>query len=132
MRFYFTFFIILSFFGLEAQSVFNTELIHKLSEAGATEKINVLVLTKPNTEINYSEFSDSQFHYQVGNITSITVSAQTIKQLAQQKNVIRIEYTQHHLQVMSDTAHVRNRIKKIKSGAPAGVRLIYSSMFMML
>lgn len=116
MRFYFTFFIILSFFGVKSQSVFNTELIRKLSEADVKEKVNVLILTKPNTETNYSEFSDIEFHYQVGNITSISGTTESIKQLAQQKNIIRMEYVQHHLQVMSDTAHIRNRIKKIKSG----------------
>ena len=116
MKLYFTFFITLIFFGLKAQSVFNTELMYKIEQADLNEKINVLVLTKTNTEINYSEFADIQFHYQAGNIASITASIKDIKQLSKHKNIVRIEYTQHHLQLMSDTAHIRNRIKNIKNG----------------
>ena len=86
MRLYFTFFTILAFFGLRAQSVFNTELISKLEHTSTNEIINVLVLTKPNTEINYSEFPDLQFNYQAGNITSISGSVSTIKQLSTLKN----------------------------------------------
>ncbi len=116
MKIYFTFLIILAFIGLRAQSVFNTELISKIEHASANEKINVLVLTKPNTEINYSELPDVQFNYQAGNITSISGSISSIKQLSTFKNIVRIEYTQHHLQLMSDTAHIRNKIKNIKTG----------------
>jgi subtilisin family serine protease len=115
MKIYFTFFIILTFFGLNAQSVFNTELIQKLQNSPADEKISVFVLTKPHTEIN-SELNNLRMHYRVGNIFSITASKQTILQLASQKNVVRIEYTRHHLQLMGDTAHIRNRIKNIKNG----------------
>lgn len=116
MKIYFTFFIILAFLGLKAQSVFNAELISKIEHASANEKINVLVLSKPNTEIYYSEFPNIQFHYQVGNISSITTNISSIKQLSKHKNCVRIEYTQHHLQLMSDTAHIRNRVKNIKTG----------------
>jgi subtilisin family serine protease len=116
MRLYFTFFTILTLLELKAQSIFNTELIYKIEHASANEKINVLVLTKPNTEINFSEFSDIQFNYQAGNITSISGTISSIKQLSTLKNIARIEYTQHHLQLMSDTAHIRNRIKNIKTG----------------
>jgi len=116
MRLYFTFFTILAFFGLRAQSVFNTELISKLEHTSTNEKINVLVLTKPSTEINYSEFPNIQFHYQTGNISSISADISSIKQLSKHKNIVRIEYTQHHLQLMGDTAHIRNRIKNIKTG----------------
>jgi subtilisin family serine protease len=116
MRLYFTFFTILTLLELKAQSAFNTELIYKIEHASANEKINVLVLTKPNTEINFSEFSDIQFNYQAGNITSISGTISSIKQLSTLKNIARIEYTQHHLQLMSDTAHIRNRIKNIKTG----------------
>lgn len=116
MKIYFTFFIILAFCSLNAQSVYNAELIYKLEHASTTEKINVLVLTKPNTEINYTEFSEIEFHYQVGNISSISGNRLSIQQLSKHKDVIRIEYTQHHLQLMSDTAHIRNRIKNIKTG----------------
>ena len=107
MRLYFTFFTILTLLELKAQSIFNTELIYKIEHASANEKINVLVLTKPNTEINFSEFSDIQFNYQAGNITSISGTISSIKQLSTLKNIARIEYTQHHLQLMSDTAHIK-------------------------
>ena len=116
MKIYFTFFIILVFSGLNAQSIYNTDLIYKLEHTNTNQKINVLVLTKPSTEINYNEFPDIQFHYQVGNISSISANSNNIKQLSKHKNCVRIEYTQHHLQLMSDTAHIRNRIKNIKTG----------------
>ena len=116
MKLYFTIFTILAFLGLRAQSVFNTDLIYKIEHATPNEKINVLVLTKPNTEINYSQFPSIQFHYQAGNISSISGTILSIKQLSSLKNIIRIEYAQHHLQLMSDTAHIRNRIKNIKTG----------------
>ncbi|MES2516002.1 MAG: S8 family peptidase [Bacteroidota bacterium] len=115
MKIYFTFFIILAFFSLNAQSVFNTELIQKLEEATVSEKINILILTKPNTEIN-SQLHNMKMHYRVGNIFSVSANKETILKLASQKNVIRIEYIKHHLQLMGDTAHIRNRIKNIKNG----------------
>jgi subtilisin family serine protease len=117
MRFYFTFFTILLFSVIKAQSVFNNELILKLETLNTYDKLNILVLTKPNTNIDFSEFTDVTFHYQMGNIAAISANHISIKQLAKHKNCVRIEYTQHHLQLMSDTAHVRNRIKKIKTGA---------------
>lgn len=116
MKTYFAFFIVLTCFQINAQSVFNTELINKIEYGTPSEKINVLVLTKIKTDINYSEFPNVEVHYQAGNIYSLTGSIESIKEIARLKNVIRIEYVQHHLQVMSDTAHVRNRIKAIKSG----------------
>ncbi|MES2763972.1 MAG: S8 family peptidase [Bacteroidota bacterium] len=115
MKIYFTFFIILIFSNLHAQSVFNAELIRKMEELNANETINVFVLSKPHTDIDV-EAANIQVLYRVGNIYSITANKQDIVQLARQKNVVRIEYTQHHLQLMGDTAHVRNRIKNIKSG----------------
>lgn len=117
MKFYFAFFIGLTCFQINAQSVFNTELIKKMEYGISSEKINVLVLTKINTDINFSEFSNVDVHYRAGNIYSVTGSLESIKEMAKLKNVVRIEYVQHHLQVMADTAHIRNRIKAIKLGA---------------
>jgi subtilisin family serine protease len=102
---------------MSAQSVFNNELILKLENSSVNEQLSILVLSKPNTTINFSEFPNITFHYLVGNIASISANSSSIKQLAIHKNVSRIEYTQHHLQLMSDTAHIRNRIKNIKTGA---------------
>lgn len=118
MKSYFAFFIVFTFFQVNAQSVFNTELIKKMEYGIPSEKINVLILTKINTEINYSAFSKVEVHYQAGNIYSVTSSIESIKEIAKLKNVIRIEYIQHHLQIMDDTAHIRNRIRDIKSGTP--------------
>ncbi len=116
MKFYFAFFILLVIFQIKAQSIFNAELINKIDNSLITEKINVLILMKPKTEINLLELPDVIFHYQAGNIYSITGTIKSIKELAKQKNIVRIEYTQHHLQLMADTCLVRNRIKNVKLG----------------
>ena len=117
MRFYFAFFIVLLTFQIGAQSLFNTALIKKMESALPEEKINVLILTKPNSEINGANSSDFQIHYKAGNIYSISATISSIKELAKLNNIVRIEYVEHHWQLMSDTAHVRNRIKNIKLGA---------------
>ena len=113
-------FIVLFFLGtfiqIQAQSVFNTDLIKKMEYGIPSEKINVLILTKINTDINYSEFSDITIHYKAGNIYSVTGSIKSIKEIAKLKQVIRLEYIQHHFVLMGDTCKVRNRIKNIRSG----------------
>ena len=116
MKFYFTFFILLIIFQTKGQSIFNVELINKIDNSLITEKINVLILIKPTTEINFSEFADITFHYQAATIYSITGPIKSIIELAKQKNILRIEYIEHHLQLMADTCAVRNRIKNIKLG----------------
>ncbi len=117
MKYYFTFFIILSYTLINAQSVFNTELIKKIEYADPSEKIQVLVLTKPNVDINFQEFPGITVHYQAGNIYSVSGQIEAIKQLGKSPRVVRIEYTQHKLELMGDTCVVRNRIKDIKLGA---------------
>lgn len=116
MKTYFAFFFILLAVKIHAQSIFNAELIRKIEESETSEKINVLVLTNSKEEINFSEFKNTLVHYQVGNIYSITSTIQSLKEIAQIKNVRRIEYIQHQLQLMGDTCVVRNRIKSIKMG----------------
>lgn len=116
MKFYFAFFIVLLAFQISAQSLFNVSLIKKMESALPQEKINVLVLTKPNSEITAANPLDFKIHYQAGNIYSITSTISSIKELAKLNNIIRIEYVEHHWQLMSDTAHIRNRIKNIKLG----------------
>ncbi len=116
MKLYFAFFSTLFFFQLQAQSVFNVELIKKIEYSLPSEKINVLVLTKPTSKINFSDFNAVNVNYQAGNIYSITSNLSTIQKIGKLKEVIRIEYSQKHLQLMSDTCMVRNRIKEIKLG----------------
>ncbi|MBI3517994.1 MAG: S8 family peptidase [Bacteroidetes bacterium] len=116
MKFYFTFFIILAFLRINSQSVFNAELIKKIAYGHPSEKIDVLVLSKPNMTIDFSELPGIKFRYHAGNIYAISGDIQSIKALANLKSVVRIEYTQHHLQLMGDTCVVRNRIKDIKLG----------------
>ncbi|MDF2448607.1 MAG: peptidase and in kexin sedolisin [Bacteroidota bacterium] len=110
--------IILFFFTLTltAQSRFNAELLHKIQDANPSETIQVLVLVKPHTEVNFFRIKNSKVHYQYGNIYSVTASVQTIKALAELKHVLRIEYIQHQLKPLGDTCVVRNRIKDIKAG----------------
>jgi subtilisin family serine protease len=117
MKWYFAFFSTLLFFQMGAQSVFNAELIKKIEYGSLTEEINVLLLSKPNKEVDLSNIPAISVHYQVGNIYSISGKLSSIKQLGKLKNVTRIEYTEHHLQLMGDTCVVRNRIKNIKLGA---------------
>lgn len=116
MRLYFTIFMVLLVLKIDAQSVFNADLIRKIEYNALHEKINVLLLTKANSDINYSDFTDLQLHYKVGNIYSISASIQTIKAISKLKNVLRIEYIEHKLQLMSDTAHYKNRIRNVKLG----------------
>lgn len=116
MKWYFAFFSTLLFFQISAQSVFNAELIKKIEYATVTESIDVLLLTKPNKDFDCSKISGIKVHYQVGNIYAISGSINAIKEIGKLKNVVRIEYTQHHLQLMGDTCVVKNRIKNIKLG----------------
>jgi len=118
MRLYFTFFIVLVFLKTNAQSVFNVDLIKKMEYGSPDDRIQVLILVEPNTEICYSRFSNTKLNYQAGNIHSVTTSIKSIKEIAKQKNVYRIEYTEHKIQLMGDTCLVRNRIKDIKLGSP--------------
>ena len=80
MKTYFAFFLILFILQIHAQSVFNTELIRKIEYSDSSEKLNVLVLTKAQTEINFSEFQNTVVHYRAGNIYSITSNIQSIKE----------------------------------------------------
>jgi subtilisin family serine protease len=118
MRLYFTFFIVFVFLKTNAQSVFNVDLIKKMEYGSPDDRIQVLILVEPNTEICYSRFSNTKLNYQAGNIHSVTTSIKSIKEIAKQKNVYRIEYTEHKIQLMGDTCLVRNRIKDIKLGSP--------------
>ena len=114
MKVYFTIFTILGFLSFKAQSVYNTELIKKMENGNPSEKINVLIMVKPETEINFSEVQNINLNYKVGNIYSADGTIQSIKEISKSKNIIRIEFTQHHWQLMDDTSDVRNRIKPIK------------------
>jgi minor extracellular serine protease Vpr len=116
MKWYFAFFSTLLFFQISAQSVFNVDLIKKIEYATVTESIDVLLLSKPNKDLDFSKIPGIKVRYQVGNIYAITGNINSIKAIGKLKNVVRIEYTQHHLQLMGDTCVVKNRIKNIKLG----------------
>ncbi len=116
MKWYFAFFSTLFFFQINAQSVFNVDLIKKIEYATVTENIDVLLLSKPNKDLDFSKIPGIKVRYQVGNIYAITGNINSIKAIGKLKNVVRIEYTQHHLQLMGDTCVVKNRIKNIKLG----------------
>ena len=88
MKFYFTFFILLIIFQTKGQSIFNVELINKIDNSLITEKINVLILIKPTTEINFSEFADITFHYQAATIYSITGPIKSIIEF----NIIELSF----------------------------------------
>lgn len=104
------------FLKTHAQSVFNADLIKKMEYSSLSEKIQVLILVKPGTEINYSQFSDTKLNYKAGNIDCVTSSIGSVKEMAKQNNVLRIEYTERKISLMGDTCVVRNRIKDIKLG----------------
>lgn len=101
---------------MKAQSVFNTELIKKINHSPSTEIVEVLVLSKTHTELDFSVIPQIKLKYQVANIYAISASIQSLLELAKQPNCIRIEYTQHHLKLMDDTALVRNRIQNVHLG----------------
>lgn len=114
----FTFFVffLFQFYISEAQTKLNTELIRLQSSHLSSKPINILVLVKHNTEISFVGITDYQIHYKISNIYAISTSLEAIKKLSEQKNVLRIEYTEHHLKLMDDTSDVRNRINPVKSG----------------
>ncbi len=117
MKACFTFFILVFVIAQAySQSILNTELIRKINDMPPSAILNVLMLTKPASEPNFSAFPDTKLRYKAGNIYSVSSSIQSIKEIAQLPYIIRIEYTQHKLQLMADTAVVRNRIKDIKLG----------------
>ena len=112
-----TFFVFLvQILPFNAQSVFNTDLIRQFESNSPNKLINVLVLVKPNSEISFSDITHCQQHYKIGNIYALTASLENIKKLSVQKNILRIEYIEHHLTLMDDTSDVRNRINPIKLG----------------
>ncbi len=117
MKFYFTIFTILAaFVPLNAQSVFNTALLRKIYDSPPTETVPVLVLAKPGTEPDFRAFPGTKLNYKVGNIYSITASLQAINDISKLSSVARMEYVQHDLKLMADTAVVRNRVRDIKLG----------------
>lgn len=113
---YFTFFISILFFNqlLKAQSVLNCELIYKMSEMPASERIQVLVLTKQGTELP----AGIKQNYHSGAIYSVTAGLQELEELSKLPQVLRIEYTKHRLELMGDTCMVRNKLKAAKLGMP--------------
>jgi subtilisin family serine protease len=114
---YFTFFsVLLISFSLNSQSVFNADLIKKINYSPSSEIIEVLVLSKAHTELNFSKLPQLKVKYQVGNIYAVSSSIQSLLELAKQSNCVRIEYTHHHLKLMDDTALVRNRIQNVHLG----------------
>ena len=113
---YLTFFFALFSYTLSSQSIFNTELIKEIESSSLYKKLQVMVLVKSDTEINFSQFPGIELQYKAGNMYAITGDIKSIKQLAAKKSIIRIEYVKHKLQVMADTCVVRNRIKNIKLG----------------
>lgn len=118
MKNIFTFFVIflLQIFDTTAQTKFNTDLIKLITTNLSSKPVNILVLVKPNTEISFIEIAEYQIHYKIGNIYALSASPESIKKLSEQQNVLRIEYTEHHLALMDDTSDVRNRINSIKFG----------------
>lgn len=117
MKLYFAYFIIFVWSGLlKAQSVFNAELIYKLETARENEFIQVLMLTKADLTVAECRAKNITIHYQVGNIYSVTLPLQSLKQLKHHQNIIRVEYTAKDLKLMGDTCLVRNRIKAIHAG----------------
>lgn len=114
----FAFFTIIVFFAvnLSAQSSLNAELIKKIHAFSETEMVNVLLLKKSNTDLNLSVYEDVKIHYSSGDIYSISASLKSIKKMAVDKHVLRMEYIQHHIQLMMDTCIVINRIKNIRLG----------------
>lgn len=117
MKFYFTIFIILaSLLPAKAQSVFNTALLRKIYDSPPTETVPILVLVKPNAEPDFLAFQGVKLNYKAGNIYSLSASLQAVKGIASLSSVLRMEYLQHDLKVMADTAIVRNRIRDIKLG----------------
>ena len=107
---------LLCFYSAFSQSIFNTELIKIIEEKSPSHLINVLVLLKQNSEIVNSGTAAYKIHYRIGNICSISTTLENIKKISEQKNILRIEYTEHHLKLMDDTSDVRNRINPIKLG----------------
>ena len=101
---------------LQSQSVFNTELIREVEYSQPNKKLDVLILIRKGFELPVSKEKDITIHYQLGNIYSVTASIASIKELATQKQVVRIEYVKHDLKLMGDTCVVRNRVKDIKLG----------------
>ncbi len=116
MRFFTLFITLLISMTFAAQSVFNTTLLQKIEEGNISQKLKVFVLLNPNTEIEQNSFPDLDVHYKVGNIYCATTSLETIKLLGKIKNVQRVEFSNHHYELMGDTCMVRNRIKSIKLG----------------
>lgn len=116
MKLYFAFFSILFLFGANAQSVFNAELIKKIESSAITENVNVLILTKPHSSIDFKALSNTKVLYQVGNIYAVNSKISDIKNLARLNNVLRIEFTKQRIQLMGDTCVIKNRIKAIKQG----------------
>lgn len=114
---YFAFFTVLLLpFLSEAQSLFNAELIRKLNEPDTGEKLKVYIMVKSGTELT-SVPSQTQLHYKSGRIYSATSTLSDLRQIANLKQVVRIEHTVHKLQLMGDTCVVRNRIKAVHDGA---------------
>ncbi len=107
---------LLCFYSAFSQSIFNAELIKIIEEKSPSHLINLLVLLKQNSEIVNSGTGVYKIHYRIGNICSISTTLENIKKISEQKNILRIEYTEHHLKLMDDTSDVRNRINPIKLG----------------
>lgn len=114
----FTFFTILfATLQMNAQSSLNAELIRKFDENSLDEEVlNVLLLKEKRMDLNLSELVDVKIKYSYGDLFSITGSVKSLKKVARMKGILRMEYTQHHLQLLMDTAYVRNRVLNVKTG----------------
>ena len=115
-RFLFILFVVFTFGIVKSQSQYNNTLKKKISERSLSGdfplvvKANIEKLKIRSRELGF------EFHYNVGDIASISINLENLGKLIEEKVILYAEFIEANKRVMSDTANVRNRVAGIKSG----------------
>lgn len=97
------------------QSHLNTALQTRVDEKNLPAKFTVLV-QGDLARLQAGSGSAYRVNYIVGNIASVTLDANALASLIQDKIISYAEFIEPHLKTMNDTMLVRNRIKPVKQG----------------
>lgn len=119
MRFFFTFFLIISFSLLLAQKnqLSNSIKMDLANEKNRDKNYTLLVqgnipkLLASQKQFNYT------LHYSAGDIASISCKAEALALLLENKIISYAELKENHIKVLSDTMLLRNRIQAVRAGS---------------
>jgi subtilisin family serine protease len=86
------------------------------SRLRASEKTDVLIKGDPEKVKQEISGCGGEFHYSIGNISSVSIPAGSLQTLASRKFISRIEQGSIHLHALNDTMVYLNRVVQVHNG----------------